>query len=65
MAYSYIITTFSLRMLFVRWAAYQPTPNCQIYLIVFQLYYDAIGFKFYSEMFTHWGRLICCPMYRL
>ena len=50
-------------ILYVQWAAHQPTPNCQIYLINFQLYCDAIRFKFYCEILTYWGRLMCCPLY--
>ena len=46
----------------VQWAAHQPTPNC--HLIDFQLYDDAIRFKFHCEISTHWGRLMCCPLYQ-
>ena len=37
----------------VLWAAHQPTPNCQIYVIDFQLYDDAIRFKFCCDILTH------------
>ena len=32
-------------------------------MIDFQLYADAIRFKFYCEILTHWGSLMCCPLY--
>ena len=48
---------YGKRQLKVQWAAHQPTPYCQIYLINFQLYYDVIRFKFHCEILTHWGRL--------
>ena len=39
------------------------TPDCQIYLIDFQLYADVIRFKFRCEILTHWSRLMCWPLY--
>ena len=54
----------NFRLPHVQWAAHQPTPNCQIYLINFQLYYDEIRFKFHCEILTHWGTLRCCPLYK-
>ena len=47
----------------VQWAAHQPTPNCQICLINFQLYNHAIRFKFHCEILTHSSRFMCCPLY--
>ena len=52
-------------MIYVQWAAHQPNPNCQIYLIDFQQYYRVKKFKFYCEILTHCGRLMCCPPYIL
>ena len=33
-------------------STHQPNLNCQICLIDFQLYYDALRFKFYCEILT-------------
>ena len=41
----------------VQWTAHRPTPNCHIYLIDIQL-----GIL---QFVTHWGRLMCCPLYLL